>query len=92
MTDTGMLTLRISKQLKQQLDLLAKGTKRTKTYHAAAALEEYVERQAWQVEAIQQGIAAADQGRLIAHEEVGEWIASLGRKHPKARPAVKSRL
>ena len=91
MSSTEMITLRISKQIKQQLELLAQGTKRTKTYHATAALEEYVTRQSWQVEAIQQGIAAADQGRLIAHEEVGEWIASLGSKRPKARPAVKPR-
>lgn len=89
MTDTGILTLRISKQLKQQLELLAQGTKRTKTYHAAAALEEYVARQSWQVAAIQEGLTAAEQGRLIAHEDAGKWIASLGGKRPRARPAVK---
>ncbi len=89
MTNTEMITLRIPRQLKQQLERLAKGTRRTKTFHAATALEEYVARQSWQIEAIQEGIEAADQGRLIPHEDVGEWIASLGNKRPKARPSVK---
>jgi len=30
----------------------------------------------WQIQAIKKGIEAADQGRLIDHSRVKEWVAS----------------
>jgi predicted transcriptional regulator len=42
----------------------------------------------WQIAAIKEGIAAADRGDLIPHEDVKVWAASLGanRKLPLPRP------
>lgn len=86
MSATEIVTIRLSKELKAQLERLATATDRTRSHHAIAAIEEYVTRESWQIEAIEEGIAAADRGELVAHEDVGKWIASLGSKRPKTRP------
>lgn len=87
MSSSEVITVRIDKALKDRLDRLADATDRSRSHHAIAAIEEYVAREAWQIEAIREGVAAADRGDLVAHEDVGKWIASLGGKRRKARPS-----
>ena len=44
----------------------------------AQAVRRYVEEELWIVEAVQEGIKDADEGRTISDEKVGEWIESIG--------------
>jgi predicted transcriptional regulator len=40
----------------------------------------------WQIQAIKKGIEDADQGRLIDHQRVKEWVASWGTADEKDPP------
>jgi len=41
------------------------------------ALKQYLETHAWQIEKISQGIAAADRGEVMAHDDVMYEMAGL---------------
>jgi predicted transcriptional regulator len=45
--------------------------------------------QEWQIAAIKEGIAAADRGDLVPHEDIRAWAATLGSKRKLARRRAK---
>jgi predicted transcriptional regulator len=72
------LTLRISEETNAALDALADATERSKSYLAQRAIEEYLSLNAWQVQAIGEGIEAAEAGRLVDHAQVRQrWEQRL---------------
>jgi RHH-type rel operon transcriptional repressor/antitoxin RelB len=64
------MTLRLTNQLKTQLEKLAKATHRSKSFLAAEAIGEYLKLQQWQISEIKKGIAEADAGYLVEHSSV----------------------
>lgn len=76
MSKLSLVSVRVSEELAKELNHLAKATDRSKSYLAAQAIEEFIAVQEWQVEAIQEGIAAAERGELVGHEKA---VAELGR-------------
>ena len=52
---------------------------RSRNYLVNQAIKEYLETHAWQVEKITQGIASADRGELVAHDDVMRGIEDLMR-------------
>ncbi len=88
MPDSTTLTVRMSDDLKRRLDALANATKRSKSALASEAIAAYLDLNAWQVDAINQGLAAADRGELIADQDIEDWVASWNGKladRPSAR-------
>jgi predicted transcriptional regulator len=67
---TEAFTVRAESNLVHQLDQLAASLDRSRNYIVNQALKEYLAHHAWQIEKITQGIAAADQGKLVDHDEV----------------------
>lgn len=63
-------SLRLPKGTKAQLEELAKATGRSKAYLAKDAIEKYLDLEAWQIRAIQEGIKSAERGELVSEEEV----------------------
>jgi predicted transcriptional regulator len=41
-------------------------------------VRDFVAVQQWQLAAIDEGIAAADAGRMVAHDDVVAWVRSWG--------------
>jgi predicted transcriptional regulator len=74
---TEAFTVRAESELVHQLDHLADSLDRSRNYLVNQALKEYLEHHAWQIEKITQGIAAADRGELVAHDEVMGEIEDL---------------
>jgi len=74
---TEAFTVRAESELVHQLDHLADSLDRSRNYLVNQALKEYLEHHAWQIEKIAQGIAAADRGELVAHDEVMSEIEDL---------------
>lgn len=70
------LSIRIGLQTKQRLDALAKRSRRSKSFLAAAAIEAYVESEDWQLGEIQAGISELDAGQAISHDKVSKWLKS----------------
>ncbi|MGD2084576.1 MAG: CopG family ribbon-helix-helix protein [Candidatus Aminicenantes bacterium] len=64
------ITIRVEPEIKEKLDQMAHATKRSKSYLASEALQEYIKLNEWQIKAIQEGIRQADEGQLISHEEI----------------------
>jgi predicted transcriptional regulator len=89
MSDSTTITVRLDKAVKKRLEAAAERVRRSKSFLAAEAIEEYLAVQDWQVEAIKKGIAAADHGETVAHDKVKAWAASLGTRRELPRPKSK---
>lgn len=63
------ITIRVTPDLKEKLGRLAQGTRRTKSFLAAEALDAYVNRELEIIEGIQRGLADMAAGRVIPHDE-----------------------
>ncbi|WP_245549460.1 CopG family ribbon-helix-helix protein [Methylomicrobium album] len=74
---TEAFTVRAESELVHQLDHLADSLDRSRNYLVNQALKEYLEHHAWQIEKITQGIAAADRGELVAHDDVMREMEDL---------------
>ena len=65
-------SLRLPKGMKDRLQELADATGRTKAFLAQDAIEKYLELESWQIQAIQEGIKAADEGNVVRLENIKE--------------------
>jgi RHH-type rel operon transcriptional repressor/antitoxin RelB len=70
---TSTISVRVAPQLARRLKKLASATERSSSYLAAEAIEEYLNLQEWQVEAIRAGIKAADNDDAADIEEVRSY-------------------
>lgn len=69
-----VLTLRLSNEVKANLDELAKATGRSKSFLAAEAIKNYVELESWQIIKINKAIKKADQGQFASDHRVNEVL------------------
>jgi len=78
------MTIRVEHDVKERLEKLAKSTARSRSFLAAEAIRQYLDVQAWQVEQIIEGIAEAEAGELVDHEDVlAEWETKLAHSMDK---------
>jgi RHH-type rel operon transcriptional repressor/antitoxin RelB len=80
MSINALISVRVENDLAKRLDRLAKATDRSKSYLAAQAIEEYVALQEWQVQAIQEGIAAAKRGEVVSHDKASAELKRWGKR------------
>jgi RHH-type transcriptional regulator, rel operon repressor / antitoxin RelB len=83
---TTTLSVRIDSDTKDQLEALAKRSRRSKSFLAAEAIAAYVEAETWQLDEIQAGLQALDSGRAVAHGDVSKWLRSWGKKRERKAP------
>ncbi len=69
MTASTTMTTRVTPETEEKLERIAADTRRSKSFLAAAAVSAYVEYELEIIEGIKRGIADADAGRLIPHEQ-----------------------
>ena len=74
MTASTTMTIRLDPQLKAKLGKLADGTRRSRSFLAAEAVETYVDRELAIIEGIERGLADVEAGRTVSHEDA---MASL---------------
>jgi predicted transcriptional regulator len=74
MTASTTMTIRLDPQLKAKLGRLADGTRRSRSFLAAEAVETYVDRELAIIEGIERGLADVEAGRTVSHEDA---MASL---------------
>ncbi len=70
-------SVRLDPATLDRLDVIARATDRSRAWLMAQAIQRYVEEELWIVEAVQEGIKDADEGRTVSDEKVREWIESL---------------
>ncbi|MBI4849526.1 MAG: CopG family transcriptional regulator [Nitrospirae bacterium] len=73
-------TLTIRDDLSKRLERLSKSTKRTKSSLASEAIEEFLTVQEWHIQAIKEGIAAANAGKIVSHKEAIAELKKWGRR------------
>jgi predicted transcriptional regulator len=78
MNKTLPVSVRLQPELNNQVAALASAMDRPKSWVIEQAIENYVALQAWQLAAIDEGLRAADEGRVVGHEEVEAWVRSWG--------------
>ncbi|MEO5330159.1 MAG: ribbon-helix-helix protein, CopG family [Magnetococcus sp. THC-1_WYH] len=89
MPRTSPLSARIRDDLKDGLSKLVESTGRTQSFLTNEALRQYLEQEAWQIQAIQevvQEVETASEDDFIAHEKVDNWLASWGFKDEMEPP------
>jgi predicted transcriptional regulator len=69
MASTETMTIRLDAQLKAKLGKLAEGTRRSRSFLAAEAVETYVDRELAILESIERGLADVEAGRMVRHED-----------------------
>jgi len=72
------VTARLDPETKQQLDMLAKSTARSRSFLVCEAIRAYVKEQAWQIDAIKEGIEQAEADAFASNEEIGESFGKWG--------------
>lgn len=89
MADSPTLTVRLDPEVRQRLESVALRVHRSESLLAAEAIEEFLAVQEWELAAIEEGIAAAERGDLIPHEDVRAWAESLDSGHELPLPRSK---
>ncbi|CNL90924.1 MULTISPECIES: CopG family ribbon-helix-helix protein [Yersinia] len=74
----SVMSVRISDELANQLSLLAEATGRTKSYLAGQAIQDFLDREAWQITEIKQAIIEADQQDFISEHEMNTLFKKMG--------------
>jgi len=73
-------TVRIPDAIAEKLDQLAAKLDRSRTYVAAQAIEDFVDREAWQLAEIEAGLAEANRGEFARAADlaavVGKYVNS----------------
>jgi RHH-type transcriptional regulator, rel operon repressor / antitoxin RelB len=72
--ESAVPTLRVDTKTKTRLDKLAQATKRSESFLAAAAIERYLEVEAWQIKEIKQAIKEADAGDFVSDTEFAKVV------------------
>ena len=79
MKETMLISARVSSSLANRLAALADSTHRSKSNIASQAIEEFVNTHEWQVAAIKEGMAAANRGEVVPHEQAKVMLAAWGK-------------
>lgn len=78
MSESTTITIRVDRAVKERLETVARRMKRSKSFIAGEAIEEYLAVQEWQDARIHEALASVERGEVIAHEDVLEWVKSWG--------------
>ncbi len=88
-----MLGVRLDPELEKRLAMLAKKTKRSKSYLAKEALRDYIDRLETQErrrqETLERWEAYEQTGEAIGHDAMVDWLESWGEDEEKACPTIK---
>ena len=71
---SALISVRVSPEIADRLEQLAKSVDRSKSYLAAEAIEEYLDIHEWQVKAIHEGLIEIEQGAVIDFKDVKEQL------------------
>ncbi len=77
MTTSTTMTIRIRSDVKEKLDRIASETQRSKSFLAGEAVAAYVNRELEIIEGIRRGLADAEAGRVVPHDQAMAEIEAV---------------
>ena len=66
---TQTTSIRLDKETLDQLDRLGQAIDRPRSWIVTQAIEQYLDHEEWFIQMVEEGIAAADRGELVSHNE-----------------------
>ena len=69
MTASTTMTIRVSPETRSKLERIAADTRRSKSFLAAEAVSAYVDRELEIIDGVKRGMADAEAGRVVPHDE-----------------------
>lgn len=75
---TETVSARLPPETAKKFALLAKAINRSKSYLAAEAIENYVNDQQWQIDAIIKGIEEAEEGKFVTDKQLRDTLSKWG--------------
>lgn len=75
---TATVSAKLDPEIAKKLELLVKATARSRSYLVAEAIETYVKDQAWQIEAIEEGLKEANKGKFATESQVKKTFKKWG--------------
>lgn len=82
MAERSVISVHTDPETRERLERLAKATRRSKSFLANEAITRFLDQEEWM-------IADSEAGRVVSHQAVTDWAASLGT--PAPQPAPRSR-
>ena len=76
MAKTASLSIDLDGDLDRRLSEVADVMDQPKAAVVEQALRNFLELRDWQDAAIEEGLRAAEEGRVFEHEEMADWVAS----------------
>ncbi len=88
---TRSVSIRLDDEVLRKLDMLTKATERSRAWLMAHAVEQYVQHEAWQIEAIQNTLEKIRQGnsKFASEEQTEYWLQSWGSGQELKAPVCK---
>ncbi len=69
MASSTTMTIRVRSDVKEKLDRIAADTQRSKSFLAGEAVAAYVDRELEIIDGIKRGLADAEAGRVVPHDQ-----------------------
>lgn len=88
---TQTVSIRLDDEVLSKLDKLTKATERSRAWLMAHAVEQYIEHEAWQIEAIQRTLDQIRQGKakFACDAETTQWLQTWGGDQELKAPPCK---
>jgi predicted transcriptional regulator len=90
MSQSEVVTVRLTPEIKAKLDALATSTHRSQSWLVAQAIALYVEQESTQIQMIEAAVKIADspQTQWIEGSDVLNWLETWGRSDEKPAPCA----
>ena len=86
MSRSAPVSIRLDPALNERVTTIAAALDRPRSWVIEQAVADFVSLQEWHLAAIDAGIAAADAGRVVSHDDVTAWVHSWGRRVERPMP------
>jgi len=88
---TQTVSIRLDEQMVENLDKLAQITDRSRAWLMNYAVEQYIQREMWQIEAMEQSLLKLRKGeaQFIDHQMVSHWLEQWGTTTEGTKPLCK---
>lgn len=85
------VSVRLDDETLKKLDLMAKAADRSRAWLMSQAVKQYVDHEAWQLDAIKKSLEKLESGkaRFTDHADVARWLSAWGSDKEAERPQCK---
>jgi predicted transcriptional regulator len=86
MTKSAPLRIELDSDLDRRLSEVAQVMDQPKTALVEQAVRDFLELRDWRNAAIDEGLRAAEEGRVFEHDEIAEWVTSWDTPNERPMP------